>query len=93
MDAMNTGQFEIGSVQVFPLDVLPKPLTGHLASAHDASLQEALQMGMDAGVLLPKVVMIVAIETPYVYDFTEELSQLAQEAVQIAIREVKNLWQ
>lgn len=88
IDAMNTGQFELGSVQVFPLESLPGPLTGHLASAHDASLQEALQMGRDLGAELPDEVLIVAVETPYVYDFSEELSSKAAAAVKVAVSEV-----
>lgn len=92
VDAMNSGQFVVGSVQVFSLDALPKPLTGHLASAHDASLQEALQLGKDAGAILPEEIIIVAIETPYVYDFSDELSIEAREAVQMAVGEVKKVW-
>jgi len=88
VDAMNTGQFEVGSVQVFPLDTLPGPLTGHLASAHDATLSDALQMGRDLGAELPEEVLIVAVETPYVYDFSEELSPQARTAVTVAVAEV-----
>lgn len=88
VDAMTTGQFETGSVQVFPHSTLPRPLSGHLASAHDASLQEALQLGREIGAELPSEIQIVAIETPHVYDFSEELSLDAQQAVSIAIREV-----
>ncbi len=91
VDAMNTGQFEVGSVQVFPLEALPRPLTGHLASAHDASLQEALQFGRKSGVTLPEEIMIVAIETPYVYDFSDELSLEAKNAVQQAVNETLRL--
>lgn len=91
IDAMNSGQFPVGSVQSFGLDVLPKPLTGHLASAHDATLQEALQMGRDLGAELPEEVLIVAIETPYVYDFSEALSEVAKQAVPLAVGEVRKV--
>lgn len=86
IDAMNTSQFEIGSVQVFPHSSLPAPLTGHLASAHDASLNEALQMGRELGANLPAQVWIVAVETPYVYDFSEQLSPVAEKSVDQAVQ-------
>lgn len=88
IDAMTTGQFESGSVHVFPHSDLPRPLSGHLASAHDASLQEALALGREIGADLPSEIQIIAIETPHVYDFSEELSSDAQHAVSLAIREV-----
>jgi hydrogenase maturation protease len=91
IDAMNSGHFPVGSVQSFGLDVLPKLLTGHLASAHDATLQEALQMGRDLGAELPEEVVIVAIETPDVYDFSEELSETAKQAVPLAVEEAKKI--
>jgi hydrogenase maturation protease len=92
VDAMHTGKYQAGSVHVYPLEALPSPHSGHLASAHDASLQEAMQMGRDLGAALPDEVWIVAVETPYVYDFSEELSQEARSAVLIAVGEVKKIF-
>jgi hydrogenase maturation protease len=88
IDAMTTGQFETGSVHVFSHSLLPKPLSGHLASAHDASLQEALQLAAEIGAEVPEDIQIVAIETSHVYDFSEELSEAALIAIPKAISDV-----
>ena len=45
-------------------------------------------LGKEIGAELPIDIQIIAIETPHVYDFSEELSSDAQHAVSLAIREV-----
>jgi hydrogenase maturation protease len=91
IDTMTTCQFETGSVQVFPHSALPRPLAGHLASAHDASLQEALQLGIEIGAELPSDIQIVAVETPHVYDFSETLSEAGKASIPIAVQMVVSL--
>ena len=71
IDSIETGQRPTGSVRRFALDELPDPTAGHSASAHDTSLLTALQMGRAMGVALPDRVIVVAIESPHVYDFSE----------------------
>jgi Ni,Fe-hydrogenase maturation factor len=88
---MHTGKYQAVSVYVYPLEALPNPLSGHLASAHDESLQKATQMGRDLGGALPDEVWIVAVETPYMYDFSEELCQDARTAVLLSVGEVKKI--
>jgi hydrogenase maturation protease len=91
VDAIFTGEQPIGQVLSFPLEALPNRAAGHLASAHDVTLQTALRIGSSMGAALPEEVTVVAIETPCVYDFSEELSPKAAEAVDVAVREVLNL--
>ena len=85
IDAMNTGQAPVGTVACFELDDLHNPNVGHLASAHDATLQTAMEMGRALGARLPRNVTIVAIEAKDVYDFSEELSPAVAAAVPHAV--------
>ncbi len=91
VDALATGKFPIGSVHVFPLETLDNPFLGHMGSAHEASLQTALEMGRALGEDLPEKVTVVAVESPYVYDLSDELSPQAAEAVPEAVRAVMEL--
>ena len=75
IDAINMGDVPVGTVRVLKLTDLPNPFAGHLGSAHETSLFTAMQLGRSLGARLPEQVMIVAIESPYVYDFSEELTQ------------------
>lgn len=88
IDAMNLGIGQTGGVYCFPLEALPNPNSGHLGSAHDTSLITALEMGRRMGVELPEEVMVVGIESPYVYDFSEHLSPEVTAAIPQATRAV-----
>jgi len=88
IDAITTGKHPQGSVLHFPLDSLPDQASGHLSSAHDTSLQTALKVGHSMGVKLPREVLIVAIETQNVYNFSEDLSPVVAEAIPIATQQV-----
>ena len=93
IDAMNLSIGETGSVYSFPLEALPNPTSGHMGSAHDTSLMTALEMGRKMGAELPAEVMVVGIESPYVYDFSEQLSPPVSAAIPLAVRTVISLLQ
>ena len=94
IDAITTQNYSAGEVCCFPLQELPRLAMGHLASAHDTSLQNALQMGEMMGAELPFEIVIVAIEAQAVYDFSEQLSEPVAAAIpkasQIVLQQVKS---
>lgn len=81
VDAIITRQNPIGSVMMLDIKDLPDQAGGHLASAHDTSLQNALQLGRSLGASLPERITIVGVESQSVYDFSEELTRPVAEAV------------
>ena len=85
IDALNTGHQPQGTVSSFRLEDLPNFAQSHLASAHETTLQTALQVGHTMGAALPKDIQIVAIEAQNVYDFSEELSPTVASAVPQAV--------
>ncbi len=93
VDAVQTGQSAVGSVRRFRLEELPDRLAGHLASAHDTSLQNAIELGRDMGARLPEQVFVVGIEAQRVYDFSEELSAPVAAAIPQAARLVLEILQ
>lgn len=93
VDAIQTRKAPVGSVSSFPLETLPNRAAGHLSSAHDTTLHNALELGRSMGAQLPKRVMIVAIEADNVYDFSEILSPAVEAAVPVAVQQVLHLIQ
>jgi hydrogenase maturation protease len=91
VDAIVTRQNPIGSVVCMDISDLPAQAGGHLASVHDTSLQNALQMGLALGARLPDRINIVAVESQNVYDFSEELSKPVEAAVPEAAKMVMKL--
>jgi hydrogenase maturation protease len=91
VDAIRLGDVPAGTVRTFPLENLPNPFAGHLGSSHETNLLTALQIGRELGAELPQEVTVVAIESPYVYDFTEELSPQAAAALPQAVAMVLSL--
>jgi hydrogenase maturation protease len=85
VDAINTGRKPQGTVDCFRLEDLPNYAQSHLASAHETTLQTALQVGRTMGAALPNDILIVAIEAQNVYDFSEELSPAVARAVPKAV--------
>ncbi len=81
IDAMNSGQKPVGEVSVFSLDELPDRTYGHLSAAHDTTLQNALKLGSAMGARLPEQITVVAVESPFVYNFSEELTAPVAAAV------------
>ena len=91
IDSIGTGQRPIGTAYHFRLDDLYDPTSGHTTAAHDVSLMTAIQIGRSLGAALPDRIDVVAIESPYVYDFSEELTPSVAAAVPQAVELVLNL--
>jgi hydrogenase maturation protease len=91
VDSINSGLAPQGSVLLFSLEELPDTAMGHLTSAHDTSLQTALQVGRLLGAHLPDRVTIVAVESQGVYDFCDTLSPVVSAAVPQAVRKIFEL--
>lgn len=72
---------DLGSIHVMNLNDMPNYSAFHIASAHDTSLQNALEMGRSLGALLPEEITVIGIATKRIYDFSEELSPPVAEAV------------
>ena len=91
IDAIGSGQHALGEVYHFDLDDLYNPSAGHTTAVHDVSLMTALKMGRSMGANLPTQITVVAVESPYTYDFTEELTPPVAAAVPIAAQTVIDL--
>jgi hydrogenase maturation protease len=95
IDVLTTGTEPIGTVHSFPLEELRNPATGHLMSSHDTTLQNALDSARAMGVELPRVIRVVTVESPRVYDFEDELSPSVAAAVPHAaqiVEEILSAW-
>lgn len=90
IDAFNLDE-PLGSILILMLDELPDYSAFHVTSAHDTSLQQALELGRSMGAQLPRVVTVIGIATKHIYDFGEELSPPVAEAVPQAAQIVLNL--
>jgi hydrogenase maturation protease len=86
VDAIRTGG-TAGTVRSLALDELP---TRHGASAHDADLSTALELGRRAGVHLPerRSVLLVGIEAADVTTFGERCTAEVEAAVPRAVEAV-----
>lgn len=91
IDAIVTHQASVGTISSFKLNEIPDSSYGHLSSAHDTSLQNALQLGRDLGVELPDEVIVVAIESQKVYEFSETLTEPVFSAIPEAVSLIKAL--
>jgi hydrogenase maturation protease len=88
IDSIATGQAPPGTLHAFPLEALTDIVSTHSGSAHDTSLQTALQMGRAMGAPLPERIFVVGVETEPVFDFSEELTPPVAAAVPEAARRV-----
>jgi hydrogenase maturation protease len=91
IDSIGSGQHDLGEVFHFDLDDLYDPSAGHTTAVHDMSLMTALKLGRSMGAKLPQQITVVAVESPYTYDFTEELTSSVKAAVPVAAQTVMNL--
>lgn len=90
VDAFVSGEDE-GTIIVSKLDELPNYSAFHLTSAHDMSLQNAMELGRQMLAKLPGDMTVVGISAKQVYDFSEELSQPVAEVVPKAVQIVVDL--
>jgi len=81
----------IGSILVLKLKDMPNYSAYHITSAHDTSLQNAIDLGRSMGAKLPDEITVVGIATHHIYDFSEELSPPVAEAVPRAVEIVLGL--
>jgi hydrogenase maturation protease len=79
-DAIRSGG-AAGDVLTFSLEDLADPGAGHTTSAHDATLQTALELGRAAGADLPRTIEVVAVEAPEAFTFSEALTPAVSAAV------------
>jgi hydrogenase maturation protease len=91
VDALQTGRGPVGHVRCCPLEELPAPACGHLASAHETSLRTALEVGQRLGARLPRQIVVVGIEARPSLEFSEQLSPAVARAVPKAARRVCRL--
>lgn len=82
---------EPGLIHVATLREIPNYSAFHIISAHDTSLQTAVQLGKALGAQLPDDITIVGISIKRVYDFSEELSPPVEEAIPRAAEIVVSL--
>ena len=82
---------DLGSIHVMTLKDLPNYSAFHTSSAHDTSLQNAIEMGMSLGAHLPEDIMVVGIATQRIYDFSEALSPPVAAAMPQAMKIVLDL--
>jgi hydrogenase maturation protease len=80
-----------GSILILKLSDLPNYSAFHTTSAHDVSLQNALELGKSMGAQLPDDINIVGIVTKRIHDFSEELSTPVADAVPFAAHIVIDL--
>jgi hydrogenase maturation protease len=76
---------ELGLITLARLEEIPNYSAYHITSAHDTSLQTAIQLGKKLGAQLPEDVTIVGISIKRAYDFSEELSPPVQQALPKAV--------
>lgn len=84
IDSFIADEEEIGSILVRNLNDLPNYSAFHITSAHDTSLQNALELGRRMGAQLPNEVIVIGIAIKSTREFGEELSPRVAEAVPMA---------
>jgi hydrogenase maturation protease len=91
IDAIVTRQVPVGTVSCYQLGELPNLTSGHLSSAHDTSLVDALQMGRSLGAHLPEDISVVTVESQKVYEFSEDMTPAVAAAVPQALKIIQDL--
>ena len=90
VDAVRFGG-EIGSVVCLQSSELPYNNISHLSSAHDTTLQNALEVGKSMGAALPDKITIIGIEILPTYQFSDQLSKPVSESVPKAVNLIMEL--
>lgn len=78
VDAIQTGQSEIGSIHKLSVD--SELATKNSGCAHDVGFFEAIQMGRGLGLSMPESITVYAVEIGESVDFTETCSPAVMEA-------------
>jgi hydrogenase maturation protease len=91
IDSIVTDHVPIGTVTCYKLGDLPNMTSGHMSSAHDTSLVDALQLGGSLGANLPEDITIVAVESQKVYEFSEEMTPSVAAALPQALKIIQDL--
>lgn len=82
IDAFLTEQPKPGTIHRMTIDDLEVLTpTQHTASPHDATLRTALEAGRRLGLILPKDIIIYAIEVMNVSDFSDQLTPSVAETI------------
>ena len=81
----------LGEVRACSLDELDSYAAGHLDSAHDASLRNALALGRRLGARLPDRIQTVTVQASRTDEFSEDLSPEIEAAVPAAATAVFEL--
>ncbi len=91
IDAIVTGRDPVGFVRSIKLEDLPSQTSGHMSSAHDTSLVDALKMGRSLGAHLPDRISVITVESRKVYDFSEEMTPAVAAAIPQALKIIQKL--
>jgi hydrogenase maturation protease len=81
IDAFVSEAEDVGSILIRKLNDLPNYSAFHITSAHDTSLQNAIEMGKTMGAHLPEDVTVIGVAIRQISDFGEELSPPVAAAV------------
>lgn len=93
IDAIHTDRYPIGTLVCKKLDDFKDIPCGHLTSAHDMSLQTALELGRSIGADLPAEINIIGIETDIQFEFSDELSEPLRKTFPKVVNQVMHLIQ
>lgn len=91
IDAISSEKDPPGMLTCSSLDAIEDPSSGHTASTHDTTLQNAIRIGRSLGAHLPAEILVVGVATNRSYDFSEELTPAVAAAVPRAARLVIDL--
>ena len=80
-----------GTVRVDPLASVDTPRSGHLDSAHDATLSTALDAGRRLGARLPAELTVVGVSVAVADEFAETMSPAVAAAVATAVDRIVGL--
>ncbi len=86
IDAISLGQQPVGSLYSYSLESLPTYPVGHLYSAHDTTLQVALEMGRNFVAKLPDPIWVIGVEVAPTFIFSESLTPSVMAAVPCTVQ-------
>lgn len=81
VDACISPEEDLGSIIISKLDDMPNYSAFHTTSAHDTSLQNAIELGRRMGAHVPEEVIVIGIAIQAIREFGEELSPKVAECV------------